>query len=378
MDVYNFLDQNSRIVIDNGSGVLKAGFSGEDAPQVVIPAMVGRPRHHATMAPTGLTKEVYVGNEAQEKRGVLDINYPIADGIIHSWEDMELLWSYVFYHELGVNPEDAPVLVTEAAMNPKKNREHMAALMFEAFDVPALFVSIQAVLALYSMGRTTGVMFDAGDGVTHIVPIWEGYPNPYGVQRVNLAGRHLTEFMRKLLMIRGHGFVTPAEREIVRNIKERLCYVSLDYDHDIKVYPEQVEEYTLPDGQMIDVGHERFKCPEALFEPMLVGKEDDPVQQLVVNSIEKCDIDIRKTLYRNIVLSGGTTMLTNFAERLKYEIQDITGPGASVQVHDPLERKYSVWIGGSILSSLPTFSGMWVTRDEYEETGPRIINTKCF
>lgn len=343
---------NQPVVIDNGSGTIKAGFAGQDTPKCFFPTCVGRPKHARAMA-GAVEGDKFIGRRAQELRGLLRMHYPMAHGIVEDWEDMELIWNHIYADELKTLSEEHPVLLTEAPLNPRANRERAAEIFFETFNVPAMYVSIQAILSLYSSGRTTGVVLDSGDGVTHAVPVYEGFALPHAIRRIDVAGRDVTEHLQLLLRRSGYYLHTSAEKEIVRAIKEKCCQVTLP-DHDGNEARRSME-FTLPDGNIVKLGHERFRAPEALFHPELIGQEDVGTHQVLMDAIGRADLDLRRHLYGNIVLSGGTTLTRGYGERLLYEVQRMAPADMKIKISAPPERKYSTWIGGSIFAGLSTF-----------------------
>ncbi|XP_078662186.1 actin, cytoplasmic-like [Branchiostoma floridae x Branchiostoma belcheri] len=364
-------EEENTLVVDNGTGLIKAGLAWEDSPMVVFPSVV-----------CSDSDDSYVGSAAQAKRDVLQLKYPIEHGIVTDWDGMEKIWRHTFQTELGLAPEEQAVLLTEPPLNPKANREKMAQIMFESFNTPALNLSITALLALFATGRTTGVVLDSGYGVTHAVPICKGCALTHAILRIDHAGPDMTDYLQKILAERGYSFTTTAEKDIVRDIKETLCYTALDYEAEMKKAEENSDlerGYTLPDGQAITVGTERFRCPETLFQPSLVGKESPGIHETTYNTIMKCHVEFRKELYTNIVLAGGSTMFEGLAGRLRKDIVALGLPDEQVWVHAPPERKISAWIGGAKLASLASFrDNMCVSKEEYEEVGPGIVHRKCY
>uniref|UniRef100_UPI00398E406B uncharacterized protein isoform X2 n=1 Tax=Pristiophorus japonicus TaxID=55135 RepID=UPI00398E406B len=378
--VMKVCDYNTPIILDTGSGLMKAGFANQELPTTIFPTVIGRPKYENVCNGRN-QRDVYVGHDAQHMRGVLSLHYPLEHGIVTNWDEIEKIWHHTFYHQLHVDPEEHPVLLTEAAMNPHQNRKRMVEIMFEVFNVPFSYVAMQAVLALYSSGRTTGIILDSGDGVTHTVPVYEGYSLPHAIQRLNLAGRDLTEYLKTLLKERGYSFNTTAEHEIVRDIKEKHCYVARDFEAELGSSETGGElHYTLPDGQIITIGNEMFRAPEILFRPEMIGKDHYGIHESLLRSIILCDVDLRKTFVANIILSGGNTMLTGLPARVQKEISSMVPLDLSKYVHiaSPANRDFTVWSGGAALTSSSAFESAWISREEYHEFGPNIVHRKCF
>lgn len=409
---------NQPVVLDNGSGYIKAGFAGEDKPLNVSPSLVGRPKYQKIMtASLSLEleelllryndKEAYVGKVAQKHRGILRLCHPLQHGVVQDWDDMERLWHHTYSRDLKTPPEEHPLLITEAPLNPRTNRDTMCQVLFETLHVPAVYVLVQAVLSLYALGRTTGVVVDSGDGVTHVVPVYEGFLLPTSIKRMDVAGRDITEHLAyQIRAMLGVLLVLASELDLARDIKEKCCFVSPDPPSDEKLYAgmgfshyinageppsDHVLSYKLPDGHVLRLGAEQFRAPEILFNPQLVGSESPGVHELTALAIAKTDIDLRPILFQNIILSGGTTLVRKFGDRLVSELKKGQTSQRSIwaasrghqrdtkmkiKIYAPPERAFSTWVGGLILASLLTFKKMWISAKEYSEN-PDLVHIKC-
>lgn len=374
------MQPNPAVVIDNGSGMIKCGLNSHDLPTSVFPNLVGTERYEKVMQGSTSPSILY-GHEANTRRGALSLKYPVSHGIVDDWESMESIWINMYSNELRLDPSQHNALLTEAPLNPKLNREKMISIFFDTFQVPAFYLGVQAVLSLYSSGKMTGVVFDSGDGVTHIVPTYEGFGLTHAIRRLDIAGSDVTEYLSRILSDRGVYLKSSSEMESVREMKEKLCYVALDYESELKnaeTSHNVQKSFILPDGQEVVIGVERFKAPEAMFQPNFVGKDVPGVSQSTEESIKKCDLDIRRALYENVMMSGGSTMYRGIRRRLEKDLKNGAPASARVVVAADPQRKFSVWIGGKILSELSSFESNWITSAEYQEYGPSIVHRKCF
>ncbi|KAI8142058.1 actin family [Fennellomyces sp. T-0311] len=382
------MDHNT-LVVDNGTGFVKCGYAGSNFPEHVFPSVVGRPILRAEERVGDLqVNDIMIGEEAAQLRNILQMSYPMENGIIRNWEDMRHLWNYTF-DKLQVNPQDCKVLLTEAPLNPRANRETMAQIMFEEYGFQGIYVAIQAVLTLFAQGLMSGVVVDSGDGVTHIVPVYQGYAPANLTRRLDVAGRHVTRHLIDLLLRRGYAFNRTADFETIRQVKEKLCYVSYDLQLDQKLGNETttlVESYELPDGRVIKVGSERFEAPECLFQPNLVDVEGKGMAELLFDTIQSADIDIRSDLYKHIVLSGGSTMYPGLPSRLEKEMKQLylvnvlNGDPSrlskfKIRIEDPPRRRHMVYLGGAVLADImKNKDSWWVTKQEWDEMGPRALD----
>jgi len=382
------------IVCDNGTGFVKCGFAGDNFPAHIFPSIVGRPILRAEEKVQDVRiKDIMIGDDVTAARDMLETSYPITNGIVHNWPDMIHLYNYTFQERLNIDPTEHKIMLTEAANNPKKNRAQLVQTMFETFNFQGVQCSIQAVLTLYAQGLLTGVVVDSGDGVTHVVPVCEGTCEPRNIHRLDVAGRHLTEYLIKLLLHRGYTFNRTADFEVVREIKEKVCYVGYDLALEKKLALETTTvkaKYTLPDGREINVGAERFEAPEALFNPSLIGCEQKGLGEMLFDVIQKSEMDVRPELYKHIVLSGGSTMYPGLPSRLEKEMRSLylthVAKGNKAQaaklklrIEDPPRRKHMVYLGGSVLADImKDKEAYWMSRKEYDEMGiDALLAAKC-
>ncbi|RHY48317.1 hypothetical protein DYB30_011487 [Aphanomyces astaci] len=379
---------NKIVVCDNGTG---CGFAAENFPRHVFPSLVGRPilRAEEAINRDVILKDVMCGDEAAYVRSNLQISYPVENGIVKNWDDMEKLWDYTFHERLQVNPKEMRILLTEPPLNPKANREKLVEMMFEKYGFEGTHISIQAMLTLYAQGLRTGVVIDSGDGVSHVVPVYEGFVPQHLIRRLDVAGRHITQYLIKLLLLRGYAFNRTADFETVRQIKERHCYTALDPVVERRLALETTvleETYELPDGRVIKLGRERFEAAEALFQPHLIGVEGPGLSDMLFEMCQKADIDLRTEFYKNIVLSGGSSMYPGLPSRLEKDIKDrycaevLKGDKARLskfrlRINDPPRRKHLVFLGGSVLANfMKDVDEFWISKKEYDEQGVRCID----
>jgi actin len=358
----------------------KIGFAGDEAPRSVFPSAISRLKE-SSVAGGGPITGYRVGENALHALSISIVKYPIEHGIVTNWDDMEKIWNYAF-SELLVDRSEHSILLTEAILNPRSNREKMLQIQFETFNVPSLYVISTAQSSFHSTCRMTGVVLEVGDGVTEVVPFYEGYAFPHAMIRQNFGGRDLTVWLQRMLMVdRNIMFTTSAEREMLRDMKKKLSYVALDFEaelHKAATMTDCTAMYTLPDGNELPIRSERFRCAELLFRPGFNGLSFDRIDQSLYNSIRQCDDETWNDLYQNIIVSGGTTLLKGFPERIEKEITRLAPANMKIQVIARPERIYAAWIGGSIFASSPNFPQMLITREEYNHEGAQIGHRKCF
>jgi len=292
------------------------------------------------------------------------------------------LWDYTFTDKMHIDCSSTNLLLTEAPLNPSSNRRTMAEIVFETFDFAGMKVELQATLALYAQGLMTGLIIDSGEGVTHCIPICEGNVFKSQIERIDIAGRDLTQYLLELLTRRGYNFNTSYDFEQVRDIKEATCFVSCNLEEDRELCKNTCAydiDYKLPDGEWIRIGQERFEAVEALFKPHLIGRDEEGIAELVFRSVMKSPIDNRKALLASMILSGGTSMFPGMVDRLTGDIKNLykqmrkqqnsihgeKPTKVKIKIEDPPYRKFLVYMGGTafarILQGKPE---AWITKEQ--------------
>jgi len=401
------------VVMDNGTGLTKLGFAGNDSPSFVFPTAI------STLSASSKTRAGGRASNLSSKRGLEDLDffigdealdaangpnyglsYPIKHGQIEDWDHMERFWESSIFKYLRCEPEDHYFLLTEPPLNPPENRESTAEIMFESFNCAGLYIAVQAVLALAASWTSpkvqdrslSGTVIDSGDGVTHVIPVAEGYVIGTAIKNIPLAGRDITLFIQLLLRDRGEA---DTSLQTAEKIKQQFCYVCPDIVQEFNKfdqYPKEkfaqyIVEYTERKAK-VDVGYERFLAPEIFFNPEICSSDYlTPLPTVVDQVIQSSPIDVRKKLYKNIVLSGGSTMFKDFGKRLQRDLKGIVNErvqrserlsgvqssGVEVLVISHKKQRYAVWFGGSLLAQTAEFKSYCYTKSDYDELGPGIV-----
>jgi len=338
----------AKVVVDLSEGeFLRVGFAGDKSPRAVFPSIVGFDKS------------------------------PIKAGAVVDWDRFGTMLKAALEKTLRVSPHDHALLVLEAPVPTKTNRDKLAAKVFNDLRVPAFHVANGAVAALGVSKRTTGLVVLLTEGGVYATPVVNGKPNAKATRRAPYGGREVSAKLASLLKERGKGAPAGTSLDYMR---DHLGYVAMDYDEEMakaETSSDIEQNYELPDGQVITIGAERFRCSEVLFKPSFIGLEQEGVHKLSLSAVKASSAKHRKELYGNVVMSGGTTMFAGISDRMTKELKALAPDSMTIKIIAPPERRYSVWIGGSILSSLSTFEEMWITKDEYDEAGPSIVHRKC-
>jgi len=378
------MDEQEVIVLDIGSGSLKVGFSGEDAPRAVLPTVV------ATTTVDEAREDEHVGGDsAAQKRSqnfygdeallqdAAAITRPVQRGEIQLTcahkDALEALWEHIFRNVLGVEQEELPVLIADSlplGQAAYPSRQWVTEIMFEKLKVKSLAIFNTAVLSLFSTGRTRGLVVESGEGLTQAVPVFEGFAIPHAIFKMDVAGQDITSKVQKM-MEREDGQEFAGSFTTMQALKEKVCSVAQDSKAATKgldTADEESRSFELPDGKIIRVNQQiRLGAPEVLFGG---GDPNAPtVQKICMEAINTCDLDFRQDLVRSLVVAGGTTMLPGLAPRLSRELCRLLPNDLSKQV-DPCvdsQRRYAAWIGGSMFASLSTFDQVAISKQEYEE-----------
>ena len=376
------------IIIDIGSGEVKAGFGGEENPKIIFKNYFGEPKYRKVLCSceqeiTNI-KEKYIGNDCENLLGLIKLRYPVNHGVFDDEKDIFPLFSYI-YSKLNINSQEIKehaILITEPILNPKTNREQISKILFDNFDVPAIFFASQPILSLFSTSATSGLILESGEGVTQSCVVFEGYNIPSSFERYNYGGRDVTDYLKNMLKKRGYNFYNSSELKLVNDIKENMCYLETnkrnEYINAKKTLNKKLTPYYLPDGSNIFIGDEIILAPEILFNPEYVGKEYLSFPDMIITSINNIDIQLRKKSFESILLSGGNTAIKELNEKLTDELKNRLGKNFPINIieNEKIKPQNRCWVGGNIISTLEIFKKMWVTKSDWNENGSEIMHIK--
>ena len=359
-------DNSISLILDTGSWLCRAGLSNEDVPRVSIPTLVS---NYKTINKDNQST-YYFGKEALEKSPTLGIQNIIKEGIVEDWELLEIFWQKLIANNFPTDAVEKPILTNFYPNSSKFMKEKAAQIFFETFNVPLYYTISNSLAILYSSGRINGLVIDSGHSITSAVPIIDGTPLYYGQSILNFGGIKITDYLQK---------ETNLSRDLCHELKEKYCRISLDFEKEIselKANPN-ASIITLPDGSTFDFKTNSIQSTESIFKEETGEEEHFGIQHLINSSYLKCDVDYRKELLNNILIAGGNTCFSNFNERLQKELFVLVPSIVKVKCLNLNDRVNASWLGQAIISSLGSFQPMWVTRSDYEECGPSIINRKC-
>ena len=380
----NFENSEVPIIIDLGSSQIKVGFSGQEHPKKIFNSFIGEPKYNKLIKTlnkdNSIKKELFIGSDCDKNINILKLRYPINHGSFSNNEDIYPLFNYIF-SLLKISSEEIkhhPILISEPLENPINNRENISKILFEQFNINKLFFASQPVLSLYSTSNTTGIILESGDGVTQSCAIYEGYSIPNSFQRYDYGGKDVTNYFDDILKKMGYFFETSAEKLIIKEIKEKCCWACpTNISESIKKNTEfEKENHFLPDGNVIELGVERIYPAEILYKPDIIGLEYPGFHEMILNSINNIDIELRAKLYQSILLSGGNTAISGTTNKIYSEIKKLVNQNMKINIHSPKNPHLLCWIGGSIISKLEIFKKMWITKQEWEENGNKILHEK--
>lgn len=364
------------IVMDNGSGTSKIGFSGQNSPCSIFPTIIGRPKY--LLGPDSDLKDLYVGEEALDQSEFLDLIRPIESRKMSDYDNIEALWNYTFFEQLKIEPTNYGVIVTESPLLELEHRNKLAQIMFEQFNVKSFFIANSPSMALLSIGQQNGVVADMGYDSALISSVIDGIVVNDSSILMKIGGKDLTNYLQKILLER---CLKIEEYADVNEIKEKLCYVAHDFDAEItksQTSSECDSKYgNLDEYDEIVISNERFRCPEILFQPHFCGHSSDGVDQLIMESILQCPEEKKTDLLNNILITGGSSLFLNMAERIERCLKKMPNPPEQFNIHSPKDRQYSVWTGTSIFASSPTYDQTAITKEEYDDIGISLVCKKC-